>query len=168
MERDGFWTSTTFKVDLTKEDKEEIGKPSCPRWELDVIGYRPGDNLLRIVECKSYLDSSGVSWGVIDPSHRNAGRYKLFHDRVTREVVFRRLVAQLVETKAIQKNPDIQLCLAAGNIVKSKAADIQAHFDANEWHLFGPGWIREQLTAVAGDGYDNAIAAVTAKLLLRE
>ena len=78
------------------------------------------------------------------------------------------IVAQLVETKAIQKAPEIQLCLAAGNIVKSNAADIQAHFDANEWKLFGPDWIREQLTSVAADGYDNAIAAVTAKLLLRE
>jgi len=49
LERDGFWVRTTFKVELTKEDKVAIGRPSSPRWELDVIGYRPAvtvDSLL--------------------------------------------------------------------------------------------------------------------------
>lgn len=50
LERDGFWVRTSFKVNLTKDDKIAIGRPSSPRWELDIVGYRPGDNLLRIVE----------------------------------------------------------------------------------------------------------------------
>lgn len=49
LEREGGWVRITFKVELTKEEKIANDRPSCPRWELDVIGYRPGDNLLQVV-----------------------------------------------------------------------------------------------------------------------
>ncbi len=168
FEREGFWVRTTFKVELTKEDKVAIDRPTSPRWELDVIGYRPGDNLLRVVECKSYLDSRGVSVGAFVPGSKGASRYKLFTEPTTRKVVLDRLVAQLCVSNAIRESPTVQLCLAAGNIVASEADRLQCHFDENKWQLYGPDWIREQLTSVANDGYDNAIAAVTTKLLLRE
>lgn len=163
--REGFWVRTTYKVRLTKEEKIEIGRPSSPRWELDVVAYRPGDNLLRIVECKSYLDSRGVSRHGFTPKHT---RLKLFNEPLTRSVVFRRLVTQLVDSKTILENPRVQLCLAAGNIVRCDREWIADHFKKNEWLLFGPAWIHERLKDVANDGYDNAIAAVTAKLLLRK
>src|ERR1700719_1729521 len=57
---DGYWVRTSVKVDLTKEEKVSIGRPSSPRWELDIVGYRGRDNTLRVVECKSYLDSRGT------------------------------------------------------------------------------------------------------------
>ncbi len=31
LEREGFWVRSSFKVNLTKEDKKAIGRPSCPR-----------------------------------------------------------------------------------------------------------------------------------------
>ncbi|TWT89758.1 hypothetical protein Mal64_01370 [Pseudobythopirellula maris] len=66
--RDGFWVQTSLNVKLTKSEKVEIGRHSSPRWELDVVAYRPGDNVLRVVECKSYLDSSGVRLTAFDPT----------------------------------------------------------------------------------------------------
>ena len=60
LQRQGFWTLTNFKVELTKAEKRKIGRPSSPRWELDVVAYSGRDNELRIVECKSFLDSPGV------------------------------------------------------------------------------------------------------------
>jgi len=36
---DGYWVRTSVKVDLTKEEKVQIGRPSSPRWELDIVGY---------------------------------------------------------------------------------------------------------------------------------
>jgi hypothetical protein len=165
--RDGFWVQTSLKVDITKEEKREIKRPSSPRWEIDVVGYRPGDNLLRVVECKSYLDSRGVSIAAFDPTTKFATRFKLFNEPQTRTVVFRRLVAQLSDSKAIRPNPRIELCLAAGRIVNENTDKIRAHFDANGWLLFDPEWLRQQLLHIVADGYDNAIAAVTAKLLLR-
>lgn len=167
LERDGFWVRTSLKVELTKEEKAEIDRPTSPRWEIDVVAYRPGDNILRIVECKSYLDSRGVSLAAFDPTKRFAKRFKLFNEESTRNVVFRRLRAQLSESNTIREDATLQLCLAAGKIVASELDDVKSYFDANGWLLFDPEWLRKHLLLIAADDYDNAIAAVTAKLLLR-
>jgi hypothetical protein len=37
LEREGFWVRSNFKVDLTKEEKRTIGRPSSPRWEIDLL-----------------------------------------------------------------------------------------------------------------------------------
>jgi len=34
---EGFWVQTSLKVNLTKAEKRQIGRPSSPRWELDVV-----------------------------------------------------------------------------------------------------------------------------------
>jgi len=167
LDRDGFWVRTSYKVALTKAEKREINRPSSPRWELDVVAYRPLDNVLWIVECKSYLDSRGVSFKGLDPDTGGSSRYKLFNEPNTRAVVFRRLIQQLTESKSIRPDPDIKLCLAAGNIVTSDAGRIKTLFDSNDWLLFDREWITQRLLLLAADGYDNAVASVTAKLLLR-
>jgi hypothetical protein len=78
---EGYWVRTSVKVDLTKEEKHMIGRPSSPRWELDIVAYSGRDNLLRVVECKSYLDSPGVRATAFDGSNAShAARYKLFND----------------------------------------------------------------------------------------
>jgi hypothetical protein len=164
VEREGFRVRTSFKVKLTKEEKREISRPSSPRWEIDVLAYRPGDNLLWAVECKSYLDSRGVTRHGFSPGR---SRLKLFNDATLREVVFRRLTAQLEEEKSIRPGAKVQLCLVAGKIVKSDMEWLQSHFDANGWLLYSPSWISERLHLLAQGGYDNAVAAVTAKMLLR-
>jgi hypothetical protein len=56
----GDWVRTSVKVELTKEEKRLIGRRSSPRWEFDIVAYNGRDNLLRVVECKSYIDSIGV------------------------------------------------------------------------------------------------------------
>ena len=63
---EGYWVRTSVKVELTKEEKRLIGLPSSPRWELDIVAYNGRDNLLRVVECKSYLDSVGVRAAAFD------------------------------------------------------------------------------------------------------
>lgn len=50
LHRDGYWTTTGFKVELTKEEKRRIGRPSSPRWELDVIGYNLNKLIVAIIE----------------------------------------------------------------------------------------------------------------------
>jgi hypothetical protein len=56
------------------------------------VGYRGRDNLLRVVECKSYMDSRGVALRAFNGSDAKlAERFKIFHDDNLREVVFRRL-----------------------------------------------------------------------------
>jgi hypothetical protein len=48
--RKGYWTKTNFKVELTKEEKVKIGHPSSPRWEIDLIAYKPKENELLVIE----------------------------------------------------------------------------------------------------------------------
>src|SRR4051812_12535218 len=77
--REGYWVRTSVKVELSKEEKRAIDTPSSPRWELDVVAYRARDNHLKVVECKSYLDSPGVKFRGFDANNeREANRFKLF------------------------------------------------------------------------------------------
>jgi hypothetical protein len=62
----------------------------------------------------------------------------------------------------------VTLCLAAGKVRNdSDRALIRDHFRAKGWLFMEPDWIREQLAALAQCGYENSVAAVTAKVLLR-
>jgi hypothetical protein len=97
LQRQGYWTMTSVKVELSKAEKLRIGRHSSPRWELDVVAYSGLRNELLVVECKSYLDSSGVPRAAFDGlSALRADRFKLFSEPVLRNVVLSRLKKQLV------------------------------------------------------------------------
>jgi hypothetical protein len=167
FQRQGYWTLTSFKVELTKAEKREIGRHSSPRWELDVVAYSGRDNELRVVECKSFLDSLGVQCAAFDGSNDAAAkRYKLFCDSTLRRVVLGRLKQQLVAAGFCAKDPTVQLCLAAGKI-KGDEEWLRAHFEKQGWILLGPDAISQELRALRNVGYENSVAAVVAKLLLR-
>ncbi len=164
LAREGYWTRTELKVDLTKEEKVEIGRPTAPRWELDVVGYRPKDNKILVVECKSYLDSPGVHVDDLQPSSKRASRYKLFTEPVLRKVVFRRLARQLRNQGLCTVRPKVRLGLAAGKVAGS-VSDLERLFAKNNWRFLTPDWIRERLLEIPGTGYENEVANVVAKLL---
>ena len=167
---EGYWVRTSVKVDLTKEEKRLIGRHSSPRWEIDIVAYKGGENLLRIVECKSYFDSVGVRASCFDGSNADhANRYKLFNEPNLRKVVFNRLCHQFIESHACQEAPNVRLALAAGKIRNdADRKAIRAHFDAEGWDLWDESWLRERLQRMAEQGYENQVSAVVAKLLLRE
>jgi len=166
---DGYWVRTSVKVDLTKEEKVSIGRPSSPRWELDIVGYSGRDNLLRVVECKSYMDSRGVALRAFDASDAKfAERFKIFHDDNLREVVFGRLRKQLGERRACAPDATVKLCLACGRI--ATAADregLHRYFAEKGWDLWDEPWLREKLEQMSKGGYENQVSAVVSKLLLR-
>jgi hypothetical protein len=167
LQRQGYWTQTSVKVDLTKEEKRKIGRHSSPRWELDVVAYRGKGNELLVVECKSFLDSPGVECGAFDGSNKEAEkRYKLFREDALRRVVFGRLKTQLASSGFCAADPQITLCLAAGKIHGNEAA-LREHFQNKGWVLYGPSYIREELMKLKDSGYENNVATVVAKLLLR-
>jgi len=167
LQRQGFWTLTSVKVELTKEEKRAIGRHSSPRWELDVVAYRGKDNEVRIVECKSFLDSPGVECTAFDGSNVEAQkRYKLFCEETLRKVVFARLSSQLVTAGFCPPTPKLRLCLAAGKIRGSETW-LQSHFEKKGWLLFGPEYIRTELRKLRDSGYENSVAAVVTKLLTR-
>ncbi len=78
LESEGYRVKQSVKVNLTKSEKKELGKPGIPRPEIDLIGYKPLENKLLILEVKSYLDSSGVSFSEISKNYKTPeGRCKL-------------------------------------------------------------------------------------------
>lgn len=169
LEREGYWVRSSFKVELTKDEKRRIGRPSSPRWELDLVAYKAGTNELRIVECKSYLDSRGVvAAGFAADGSVHAGRYKLFNDETLRRVVSARLVNQLVDCGAIAPNPTVTLCLAAAKVATERdRALLRERFDREGWVLWDDVWLGEALRTLSASGYDDQVASVVAKLLLR-
>ena len=167
LERHGFWTRTSVMVELTKEEKRKIGRHSSPRWELDVVAYSGARNELRVVECKSYLDSRGVHHSAFDGSNAAfAKRFKLFHEATLRKLVLRKLTAQLVKAGFCARRPRVKLCLAAGK-VNGDEQWIHRHFARHGWVFYGPEFIREELRELRDIGYENSVAAVVTKLLLR-
>lgn len=164
---EGYWVRTSVKIELTKDEKRTIGRPSSPRWELDIVAYNGRDNLLRVVECKSYLDSLGVQAQGFDPESKNAARYKLFNDDVLRETVFARLAMQFTAAGLCRTSPDVKLCLACGKINEKGRQAIRMLFNRNRWELWDETWLRQRLELMAEGGYENQTSAVVAKLLLR-
>lgn len=164
LSSEGFWTRTNYKVELSKEQKVKIGRPSSPRWDLDVVAYQPGPNVLWVVECKSYLDSFGVAFRGFDPATGGTERFKLFNEETLRQVIFDQLVRQLGQEKLVHGSPEVKLCLAAPNIQKNSRDQLRSHFESNGWGLFEREWIVERLHGIAADGYDDSIVSIMAKL----
>jgi hypothetical protein len=167
LRHSGFWTIPSFKVELTKSEKRKIGRFSSPRWELDLVAYKGSTNEVLAIECKSFLDSRGVFFqtGQFSPPRR----YKLFTDLCLRNVVLKRLSKQLVDTGACASKPRITLCLAAGKIATGTDLEgLRKHFQMNGWKLFDDAWIRDRLLNASTRGYENDVAFVVSKLLLRK
>jgi len=167
LRRDGYWTKTSFKVNLTKEEKRHIGCPSSPRRELDVVAYKGSTNEILAVECKSYLNSRGVSYEhLVGHSPNQTNPYKLFNDAVLRKTVLKRLRRQVVKEGACAPKPKVQLCLAAGNIVSPADHErLRKHFSRHRWRLFDREWLVERIKSFGESAYENDIAIVVAKLL---
>lgn len=170
LERRGYWVRHSFKVELTKDEKQKIGRHSAPRWEIDLLAYSGKRRELLAVECKSYLDSRGVSRKGFDGTDaKRTSRYKLFNDVVLRDIVLRRLGEQLRDAGAIGDGTNVRLALASAKIASAQDRDwLRAHFKARDWLLFDDESLRGDLVKVADGGYENQVAAVAAKILLRK
>jgi hypothetical protein len=166
---EGYWTSTGFKVSLSKKAKKGLGKPSLPRPEIDILGYRADDNHLLWVECKSFMDSRGVKIEDLNGENiRNAERYKVFTWRAYRQQVTDALIKQLVSERRVQKDPNIQYCLVTGKIAtKTDREKLHAYFQRNEWILHDEIWVKQKLELLAKKGYENDISIQVAKLFLK-
>jgi len=166
LRRQGYWIQQSVKVELTKEEKRTIGRHSSPRWEIDLVGFRPKGNEVLAVECKSFLDSPGVQFregGFLPPE-----RYKLFSEPTTRQVVLNRLAMQLTESGHCLPQPKVILCLAVGKMWKGgDQSGMEAHFRQQGWWLFDPTMIVENLRKCIDSDYEDDVAFVVAKLIGR-
>jgi len=169
LEDDGFWTRQSFKVNLSKKEKRQIGKPTIPRPEIDLIAYKPASKEILAIEVKSFLDSSGVHLPCLQESHYiSEGRYKLFTCSVYRETVFKRLNQDLIDTGLIASPLKIRLGLAAGNVYKKSEPDIREYLKKKDMFFWGPSEIKTRIQALAKKGYENDPTVIAAKVLLRD
>jgi len=168
LEHEGYWVRQSFKVNLTKQEKRDIGKHSIPRPEIDLLAYNVSTNSITALEAKSYLDSPGVRYNELCESYEvPEGRYKLFTCENYRNVVFSRLKKDLAKLNMANESTTINLGLAAGNVYQSKSEDIKNLFDNNGWSFWSPEDIKQKVYELASKGYENEPAIITAKILMR-
>lgn len=168
LEHEGHWVRQSFKVNLTKEEKRNIGKHSIPRPEIDLLVFNFASNSLIALEAKLYLDSLGVKINELSQSHSiPEGRYKLFTCENYRNIVLSRLKKDLISLKMANEETSISLGLAAGNVYQSKTEDIKALFKSRDWFFLSPEDIKQKVCELASKGYENEPAIITAKILMR-
>ncbi len=169
LEREGYWVRSSFKVELTKGEKRAIGVPSSPRWEIDLVAYNARDNKILVIECKSYFDSPGVNmkyFGKEKTVYTN--RMRLFNGKKLRRIVLARMKKQMVKDGLCKESSKVLLCLATGKITSSREREkVNAMFNKKGWKLYDDVWIADKVKAFASLGYENDVAAVVAKIILR-
>jgi hypothetical protein len=153
---------------LSKQEKRDLGNPSMPRPEIDVVAFKPKTNELRLIECKSYLDSGGVSVKHLTLGSKDANRLKFFNNRPLRELVERRLLEKLAETGSLGENQtQIRWELFAGRLKRGEEQDVQRLLSEGGWLLRRPDQIAVSLRTFAERGYEDEVATVVTKLLER-
>jgi len=170
LESEGYWVKQSVKVEITKEDKRAMNLPSMPRPEIDIVALNMKKNELLLVEVKSYLDSPGVWYEAVagkDTDYYNK-RYRLFNDDKYRKIVTERLVEQYLGQGLINKRTKINYALAAGKIYPGAEPLLEKHFADNGWILFAPSRIKQKMRELSDKGWEDNIATMTAKLLLRD
>lgn len=93
-------------------------------------------------------------------------KYKLFFDDTLRSIVLRRLVHQLVDEGFCAKSPSISFGLAAGKVA-GDAGVLRTYFDNHKWMLWTPDIIQAELRKLRDTKYENNIATIVTKILLR-
>ena len=168
LEADGYWVRRSFKVNLTKDEKRQIGKPSIPRPEIDLLALHAGRNEVIAFEAKSFLDSTGVKLEHLQMEHgAPEGRYKLFTSQTYRTIVLGRLQQDLVKLGMATAGTRIRLGLAAGNVNQYRSTEMRAFMTSRDWVFWSPEDIKQKVTALAARGYENDAAIITTKILLK-
>lgn len=168
LEADGFWIRRSFKVNVTKEEKRQIGKHSIPRPEIDLLAFHFAKNEVHAIEAKSFLDSPGVKLAQLQEEHDvPEGRYKLFTSLRYRSIVLDRLSQDLIACGMANSGTKISLGLAAGKVYQGKSDPIREFMEKKKWLFWSPEDIKRKVTALAARGYENDPAIITAKILMR-
>ena len=168
LEGEGFWVFQSFKVNLTKEEKRLIGKPSLPRPEIDLLAFRLSTNEILAIASKSYLDSHGVRLRELEASYDvPEGRFKLFTCQNFQTIVLHRLKADLVRMGMANESTAIRLGLVFGNVVSRDVLELRRYVQAKKWFYWSPRLLKRKLRSQARRAYENDPAIIASKLIVR-
>jgi hypothetical protein len=170
LEEEGYWVRQSVKINISSEDKREIGTPTMPRPEIDLVALNVKENELLLIEVKSYLDSYGVYFeAVSDANDKAAGRYRLFTNSNFRNIVTERLRVEYQGRGLINENTKINYALAAGHIhYPEDVAKIRDYFSKQKekWILFSPEQIKNRMRGLSRKGWEDNVVTMTAKLVV--
>lgn len=165
LEAEGYWVRHSFKVNLTKEEKRRIGKPSVPRPEIDILALRYCDNTVLAMEAKSFLDSPGIKLNDLQTEFNlPTGRYKMFTSTLYRETVLSRLKKDLITCGMANEDTTVLLGLASGNVYKKQSKELHEFLEKRGMLFWSPENIRVKARALATHAYENNLAYVLAKI----
>lgn len=168
LEYEKYWVQYSVKVNLTILEKEKIGKKTTPRPEIDIAAFDIRNNIVYLLEVKSYLDSSGVKLeNVIAQTEVQEGRYKILTSPKYQKVISERLLEDWLISGHINGNTKISFGLVAGKVQKKREEDLKKHFNDKNWLFWGPTILKEKLEKLSTKGYENNAVTIAAKLLLR-
>jgi len=169
LEEEGYWVRQSVKVNISKQDKRDIGAFSMPRPEIDLVALNMKENELLLIEVKSFLDSYGVySEAITDEKDVFSKRYRLFTDSIFRKVVTKRLREEYLEQGLVNENTKINYALAAGHIhYPEDELKIREYFSKPErgWKLFSPKDIKDKIRKMSEKGWEDNLVTITAKLI---
>jgi hypothetical protein len=177
LEAEDYWVRRSFKVNVTGEEKHQIGKHSIPRPEIDVLALSFSRNEIIAFEAKSFLDSPGVRLADLQQEYEvQEGLYKLFTSKRYREVVLARLKQDLIGMGMAKPDTKITLGLAAGKVYQRKSEPpmtqsklIREFMEKKDFVFWSPEDIKCKIEVLARpeSGYQNDPAIITAKILMR-
>ena len=121
LEEEKYWIRHSVKIELTKNEKRDIGTPCTPRPEIDIVALDQSSNALYLLEVKSFLDSSGVVFEqVTENQEQQKGRYKLLTSENYRKVISARLLEDWIKIGTITKDTKVNFGLIAGKVHNDK------------------------------------------------
>ena len=168
IESDNKWVRQNVKVNLTKEEKRRIGKPSIPRPDIDIVSYQVSNNIIEIWEVKSFLDSPGVKFSEINMQYDvPEGRYKILTSHKYRDIVINRLIIDWSREGLILPNPTVKIGLAAGKINIKDDIKIINYFKNRSWLLLKPENIFQGLKKLENQSYENDPYIIASKIIFR-
>ena len=168
LEEEGYWVQKSVKINVTKEEKRMIGKPSIPRPEIDLVAYKASKNVLLLLEVKSYLDSPGVKFEHLAQETKiPEGRYKLFTCANYRKIITNRIMKEFIDKGLINQKTKVRYSLATGKIYSNNEQRIKDLFKKKGWILFEPKYIKDKIISLSTKGYEDNAVTITAKLILK-
>jgi hypothetical protein len=168
LEAENYWIRRSFKVQVAKEEKRQIGKHSIPRPEIDLLALNFAKNEVVAFEVKSFLDSPDVRLAQLQEEREvPEGRFKLFTSERYRVVVLSRLKEELISCGMANADTTVTLGLAAGKIYQGQSGAVREFMDKRRWLFWAPEDIKRKVIALAERDYENDPTIITAKILMR-
>ena len=165
LEAEGFWVRCAFKVNVTLEEKRQVGKQSSPRPEIDMLAFHLGRNEVLALDVKAFLDSPGVKLAHLQEEHEvPAGRHKLFTSERYRTIVLARLLQDLITAGMANAQTQVRLGMVVGKVNQGQSEAIRELIEAKDWLFWSPDDIKQKVLARTERVNDPAPRAAAVKL----